>query len=283
MSQISWIARSPSQSDCAGEVIERPASVVKEIWLENSIDASKPDVVENRRSRIEVDSTGDNGEGITHDEVVGPLRRHATSKTKVKRIFFVFERWVPVVRPCSLLVSILTLLIGARRAPMMGPNWSQKAAKLEGLSCRQVSCRDQDHSGRSLIHLLVQVFKEPAGRAIPYRDILDCLSWPILRLPTLINDGKEMTKQRTQVISGKPLRVPMALRLLRRWWPQTDLDFEVTYFFAWIDLCQSQLHQSLYQRRYIKNFCSIEHDGYGSKLMVGRFPLAIVNIQIDPS
>ena len=41
---------------------------------------------------------------------------------------------------------------------------------------------------------------------------------------------------------------------------------------------------SLSTARYIKNFLLNRAilDGYGSKLMVGRFPLAIINIQIDP-
>ena len=36
--------------------------------------------------------------------------------------------------------------------------------------------------------------------------------------------------------------------------------------------------------RYIKNFLLNRAilDGYGSKLMVGRFPIAVINIQIDP-
>ncbi len=53
-----------------------------------------------------------------------------------------------------------------------------------------------------------------------------------------------------------------------------DLDFEVTGFVSLPELtpCQSQLHQSLYQRPYIKNFLLNRAilDGYGSKLMVGR-------------
>ncbi len=80
MSKIHILPEHLANQIAAGEVIERPASVVKEL-LENSLDAGAD------RIDIEIEGGGtrliriiDNGEGMDEDDVLLSLERHGTSK-----------------------------------------------------------------------------------------------------------------------------------------------------------------------------------------------------------
>ncbi|OLB28309.1 MAG: DNA mismatch repair endonuclease MutL [Acidobacteria bacterium] len=82
MSRIRILPESVANKIAAGEVVERPASVVKEL-LENALDAGGKTV------RIEVEQGGkrmirvtDDGHGMTHDDALLAFERHATSKLK---------------------------------------------------------------------------------------------------------------------------------------------------------------------------------------------------------
>ena len=68
----------------AGEVVERPLSVVKEL-VENSVDAGATSIkIELKDSGLKYISVTDNGIGMNKDEIPIALKRHATSKIASK-------------------------------------------------------------------------------------------------------------------------------------------------------------------------------------------------------
>lgn len=82
MSKIIELPEVLANQIAAGEVIERPASVVKEL-VENSIDAGSSQItIEIEEAGLKKIQVTDNGEGIAQDDVALSLHRHATSKIK---------------------------------------------------------------------------------------------------------------------------------------------------------------------------------------------------------
>src|SRR5437660_5850734 len=82
MGRIHLLSEQVANKIAAGEVVERPASVVKEL-LENSLDAGST------RIRIQIEAGGkkliqitDNGSGMLRDDALLAFERHATSKIK---------------------------------------------------------------------------------------------------------------------------------------------------------------------------------------------------------
>jgi len=82
MKKINILDKQVAELIAAGEVVERPASVIKEL-VENSIDASATSLtVEIKNGGILFLRVTDNGSGIFRDDVRTAFLRHATSKVK---------------------------------------------------------------------------------------------------------------------------------------------------------------------------------------------------------
>ena len=82
MSKIQVLDQITIDQIAAGEVIERPASVVKEL-VENAIDAGSSSVtVEIQEGGIALIRIADNGCGIAREDVPNAFLRHSTSKIR---------------------------------------------------------------------------------------------------------------------------------------------------------------------------------------------------------
>ena len=104
----------------------------------------------------------------------------------------------------------------------------------------------------------------------------------------LLNDGKELTRTAgtgnlRQAIAGI-YGLTTAKKMIEI--SASNLDFEVSGYISLPELTRANRNYItiLINGRYIKNFLLNRAilDGYGSKLMVGRFPIAVIAIQIDP-
>src|SRR5438045_6076929 len=108
MGRIRLLSETVASQVAAGEVVERPASVVKEL-VENSLDASarKIDIVI-RRGGISLVRVIDDGCGMDRDDALLSLERHATSK----------------IRSAADLQAVATLRLRRERLPSI-PNLSR--------------------------------------------------------------------------------------------------------------------------------------------------------------
>jgi DNA mismatch repair protein MutL len=150
MGRIHILAEQVANKIAAGEVVERPASVVKEL-LENSLDAGAA------RIHIQVEAGGkrfiqvtDNGCGMMRDDALLAFERHATSK----------------IRNADDLLSIVTLGFRGEALPSIA---SVSRLHLETLAPEEESGTVIDIAGGRILN--VQEAGVPAGTSITVRDL----------------------------------------------------------------------------------------------------------------
>src|SRR6202046_426006 len=154
MSRIRILAENVANKIAAGEGVERPASVVKEL-LENALDAGA------RSIRIETESGGkrmirviDDGTGMNHDDALLAFERHATSK----------------LRTADDLLSISTLGFRGEALPSIA---SISRLLLETRSAEDEQGTRVEFAGGKLIG--VKPAGLPAGTSISVADIFYCV------------------------------------------------------------------------------------------------------------
>ncbi|MDQ0222622.1 DNA mismatch repair endonuclease MutL [Streptococcus moroccensis] len=295
MSTVSKIIELPeilANQIAAGEVIERPASVVKEL-VENAIDAGSSQItVTIEEAGLSLIKITDNGEGMTADDAKLSIRRHATSKIKSQVDLFRIRTlgFRGEALPSIASVSQMTIET-APAGEGQGTLLVTKGGKIEQ---EEAISRPQG----TTITVENLFFNTPArlkyvkSQQSELSHIVDVINRLSLAHPevafTLINDGNELTKtagsgQLRQAIAGV-YGLVTAKKMVEI--AKSDLDFEVSGYVSLPELTRANRNYItlLINGRYIKNFLLNRAiiDGYGSKLMVGRFPIAVIDIQIDP-
>ncbi|VTS86662.1 DNA mismatch repair endonuclease MutL [Streptococcus gordonii] len=292
MSKIIELPEILANQIAAGEVIERPSSVVKEL-VENSIDAGASQItIEIEEAGLKTIQVTDNGEGIDHEDVPLALRHHATSKIKKQADLF----------------RIRTLGFRGEAIPSIASvsRFTIETATENGqhgtLLVAQGGEIEEHEPTSSPVGTKIKIedlfFNTPArlkymkSQQAELSHIVDVINRLSLAHPevafTLISDGREMTRTAgsgnlRQAIAGI-YGLATAKKMVEI--SASDLDFEVSGYVSLPELTRANRNYItiLINGRYIKNFLLNRAilDGYGSKLMVGRFPLAVINIQIDP-
>lgn len=292
MSKIIELPEVLANQIAAGEVVERPSSVVKEL-VENAIDAGSTQItVEIEESGLKKIQVTDNGQGIENDDVALSLRRHATSKIKnqadlfrIRTLGFRGEA-LPSIASISDL-TVKTAVKGAEYGTLLVAKGGEIISQ-EPVSTpvgTKITVEDLFFNTPARLKYMKSLQAELGH-------IVDVINRQSLGHPeiafTLINDGRELTKTAgtgdlRQTIAGI-YGLNTAKKMVEI--SASDLDFEVSGYISLPELTRANRNYItiLINGRYIKNFLLNRAilDGYGSKLMVGRFPLAVIDIQIDP-
>lgn len=291
MSKIIELPEVLANQIAAGEVIERPASVVKEL-IENAIDASANQIeIVIEEAGLALIKVTDNGEGIAEEDVALSLRRHATSKIKTQADLFRIRTlgFRGEALPSIASVSQLTIETATTEAP--GTRLVAKGGQIES----QTPMSRPQGTTITVEHLFYNTparLKYMRSQQAELSHIVDVINRLSLAHPevafTLVNDGNELTKtagtgQLQQALAGI-YGLATAKKMVAI--ENQDLDFEISGYVSLPELTRANRNYItiLINGRYIKNFLLNRAilDGYGSKLMVGRFPIAVIDISIDP-
>lgn len=292
MSKIIELPEILANQIAAGEVIERPASVVKEL-VENAIDAKSSQItVKIEESGLKSIKITDNGEGMSKEDLPLSILRHATSKIKNQSDLFRIRTLGFRGEALPSIASIAELTIEtATKDSNHGAVLISKGGKVEKIDVISTPVGTKIKV-ENLFYNTPARLKYMKSLQAELAHIVDVINRLSLGHPevafTLICDGRELTKTSgtgdlRQAIAGI-YGLNTAKKMVEI--SNADLDFEVSGYVSLPELTRANRNYItlLINGRYIKNFLLNRAilDGYGSKLMVGRFPIVVIDIQIDP-
>jgi DNA mismatch repair protein MutL len=281
----------------AGEVVERPASVVKEL-VENSIDAGAKNIsVEIKKGGIKFIRVTDDGVGMDEKNSVLAFQRHATSKIKTVDDLFQIATlgFRGEALPSIASVSFLDMLTRT------GEELNGTRLKIEGGIIKESKPMGAPLGTSVLVRELF--YNVPARRKFlktiltETRHIIDLLTRFAIAYPEisfkLKSDDREFfnfpgtneLKQRVTNVFGKD-RAEKMIEIQTETEKKKEEQF-VNGFLGKPEIAPSN-RAELYlfvNRRPItsKSLYHAVQSGFGELLPKGKFPFAIIFIQIDPS
>ncbi len=291
MTKIHKLSSELTNQIAAGEVIERPASVIKEL-CENALDAGstriKIDFIDAGLKQIMVQ---DNGSGIAADEIDLAFMRHATSKINTNHDLFNIatlgfrgEALASIAAVAK--VDIVTSTGGVNGIHAIFEDGNK--VKQEAIASPQgtkIVVKDLFYNTPARLKYL----KSERTEIMKIVDIVNRLA---LGYPQVSFELTNQQKQLLKTTGHDDLRqtaaniygIKVAEKMLAIY--AQSPDFKIAGLISRADDTRSTRNfiTLLLNTRYVKNYRLVQAivDGYGTRLLKGRYPFAIVKIDLDP-
>ena len=291
MGKINILSAELSNKIAAGEVVERPSSVVKEL-VENSIDAGSTNIkVIIKEFGIQQIRIIDNGSGISNDDLARAFLRHATSKISADYDLFHIETLGFRGEALASISSVSKVTIKSCAGEAQGKMLVLEGGKVVSEEY-YAPIKGTDLSVENLFYntpARLKYLRNPHTEQANITNIIHkfALSYPNVAFELNI-DGKITFKTYgdgdVHKILSKIYNMGVARNMIE--FSGSNDDYKV---FGYISVPEETRASKNYinifiNGRYIKNY-GIQNaiiDAYGTLLMINRYPLCVINIEMDP-
>ncbi|MFC7372255.1 DNA mismatch repair endonuclease MutL [Fictibacillus iocasae] len=291
MGKITQLDELLSNKIAAGEVVERPASVVKEL-VENAIDAGSGRIeVELEEGGLQLIRVLDNGSGMEPDDCELAFSRHATSKIKREQDLYQIRTMGFRGEALPSIASVSEVNMTSSTGDGAGVSLLIKNGVIVDKQPAK-SRKGTDFIVRSLFYNTPARLKHMKTIQTEMAHTADIMNRFALAYPNvsfrLKHNGRELLHTTgngnlLQVISAvygmhtAKLMIPVQLK---------SLDYEVSGFIAKPEVNRaSRTYMSLFMNgRYIRNYAVSKalQSAYHTLLPIGRFPVCVLSITMDP-
>ena len=291
MGKINILSAELSNKIAAGEVVERPSSVVKEL-VENSIDAGSTNIkVIIKEFGIQQIRIIDNGSGISNDDLARAFLRHATSKISADYDLFHIETLGFRGEALASISSVSKVTIKSCAGEAQGKMLVLEGGKIVSEEY-YAPIKGTDLSVENLFYntpARLKYLRNPHTEQANITNIIHkfALSYPNVSFELHV-DGKITFKTYgdgdVHKILSKIYNMGVARNMIE--FSGSNDDYKV---FGYISVPEETRASKNYinifiNGRYIKNY-GIQNaiiDAYGTLLMINRYPLCVINIEMDP-